>query len=102
MNNFCVVTENLTKRFGNKEALNNFSIEIPRGGIHAIIGSKGAGKSTLFRLLLGIATPTSGYSQLLGESSDALSAKLRGEVAYVNEEHTLPGWMKVAAVDLLP
>jgi len=101
MSEFCIKTENLTKRFGNKSALNDFSLSIAKGGIHAIVGSNGAGKSTLFRLLLGIETPTSGYCSLLGEQSHSLSAKLRGKVGYVNEEHTLPDWMKVESVKSL-
>jgi len=98
MSELCIETKNLTKRFGQKIALNDFSLNIAKGGIHAIVGSNGAGKSTLFRLLLGIETPTSGQSKLLGEFSDSLSSKDRGRIGYVNEEHTLPGWMKVDAV----
>jgi len=98
MSEFCVSTKSLTKQFGNKLALNDLTLDIPHGGIHAIVGSNGAGKSTLFRLLLGVETPTSGICTLLGERSDNISANVRGKVGYVNEEHTLPGWMKVAAV----
>jgi len=101
MSDLSIETKNLTKRFGNKIALNDFTLNITKGGIHAIVGSNGAGKSTLFRLLLGMETPTSGYCRLLGESSDSLSAIARGQIGYVNEEHTLPGWMKVEAVKKL-
>lgn len=97
----CVTAQNLTKRFGNKVAINDLSIDIPYGGIHAIVGSNGAGKSTLFRMLLGITTPSNGSCELLGNPSNALPAKVRGEVAYVNEEHTLPNWMKVNDVKAL-
>jgi len=98
MSELCVSTNNLTKQFGKKLALNNLTLNIPRGGIHAIVGSNGAGKSTLFRILLGFDTQTSGSCTLLGESSNNISAKVRGQVGYVNDEHTLPGWMKVEAV----
>ena len=98
MNKNCVETENLVKRFGRKIALDDLSLEIPAGGIHAIVGSNGAGKSTLFRLLLGVDTPDSGEARLLGVDSRRLSPEVRGRVGYVNEEHTLPGWMRVEAV----
>lgn len=101
MSDLCIETKNLTKRFGQKIALNDFSLNIAKGGIHAIVGSNGAGKSTLFRLLLGMETPTSGHSKLLGAFSCSLSSKERGRIGYVNEEHTLPGWMKVDAVKKL-
>ncbi len=98
MSQFCIQTSALTKQFGNKLALNNFSINLSQGGIHAIVGSNGAGKSTLFRLLLGMETPTSGSSVILGEDPQKMSPQTRGLVGYVNEEHTLPPWMKAGQV----
>lgn len=94
----CIKTEGLTKRYGNKLALRDFTLEIGQGGIHAIVGSNGAGKSTLFRLLLGMATPTAGSAQLLGADSRNLPVEVRGRVGYVNEEHTLPLWMKAREI----
>lgn len=88
-------TRNLCKYFGNKAALLDLTLQVKRGGVHAIIGSNGAGKSTLFRVLLGFMTPSSGTSRLLGEDSMELPTSLRGRVGYVNEEHTLPTWLKV-------
>ncbi|WND01742.1 ABC transporter ATP-binding protein [Temperatibacter marinus] len=98
MTNYCIETEGLTKRFGKKSALKDLTLEIPYGGIHAIVGSNGAGKSTLFRTLLGVETPSAGRSTLLGESSLSLSPEVRGRVGYVNEEHTLPLWMRAKSV----
>ncbi|WP_417461266.1 ABC transporter ATP-binding protein [Kordiimonas sp.] len=95
---YCLETHGLTKRYGKKLALNDFTLQIGQGGIHAIVGSNGAGKSTLFRLLLGVATPTSGTARLLGMSSSELSPETRGRVGYVNEEHTLPLWMKAREI----
>ena len=53
-------TENLTKRFGGLTAVDNLSISIPRGRIHAIIGPNGAGKTTFFNLVTGMLSPSSG------------------------------------------
>jgi len=97
----CIETNGLTKRFGKKTALKDFTLSVEKGGIHAIIGSNGAGKSTLFRLLLGMAAPTSGSASLLGTDSTTLTPDLRGKVGYVNEEHTLPQWMKANEVTRL-
>lgn len=88
----------LSKRFGRKTALNQLSLQIPAGGVHAIVGSNGAGKSTLFRVLLGLQTADSGDAFVLGESSQHLSPETRGKIGYVNEEHTLPGWMRVESL----
>ena len=93
-----IETVSLTKKFGDKVALDNLTLTIPDTGIHAIVGSNGAGKSTLFRLLLGIDTPSSGTCSVLGTNSQALTEVERGQVGYVNEEHTLPDWMTVNGV----
>lgn len=95
MSTNCIETHNLSKHFGHKKAVNKLELAIPSGGIHAIVGSNGAGKSTLFRMLLGVETPTSGSAFVLGENCMDLSASTRARIAYVNEEHTLPMWMKV-------
>src|SRR5690606_24627768 len=73
-------------------------LRIPRGRIHAVVGANGAGKSTLFRILLGFMPQTSGAARILGRDSGALRPQDRARIGFVNEEHTLPGWMTVAAV----
>ena len=101
MTTACIETLSLTRNFGRKTALNNFSLTIDEAGITAIVGSNGAGKSTLFRLLLGMDTPSSGSCKLFGEDSRSLSEAVRGKVGYVNEEHTLPDWMSAEGVTRL-
>ncbi len=56
--------KNLTKRFGGLAAVNDVSIDLARGQIHAVIGPNGAGKSTLSNLLSGDLPLTSGQIQL--------------------------------------
>jgi branched-chain amino acid transport system ATP-binding protein len=53
-------TENLTKRFGGLTAIDNLSISLSPGRIHAIIGPNGAGKTTFFNLVTGLLGPSSG------------------------------------------
>ena len=98
MNQPIIQIQQLTKHFGKKTALDDLSLNIERGDINAIVGSNGAGKSTLFRLLLGLQTPAHGQAFILGEDCQKLSRKTRGKIGYVNEEHTLPGWMRVDAI----
>lgn len=98
MNDYIIESKGLTKCFGKKTALYDFNIAVPRGGIHAFIGANGAGKSTFFRLLLGLEAPTEGSCTVLGVDSQALTPALRGKIGYVNEEHTLPTWMTAQQV----
>jgi len=92
---YAIETDALCLRYKNKAALHNLSLALPRGGIHAIVGANGAGKSSLFRILLGFATPTGGSARVLGCDSGALTPAMRGRIGFVNEEHTLPGWMRI-------
>ena len=57
----------LTKRFGGLVAVNDASLTVRKGSIHAIIGPNGAGKSTLFNLITGLYKPDSGTVELEGE-----------------------------------
>ncbi|MEZ5545440.1 MAG: ATP-binding cassette domain-containing protein [Lysobacteraceae bacterium] len=93
-----IETRALTKRYGHKLALDHLNLTIPRGRIHAIVGANGAGKSTLFRILLGFLAPSSGQARILGRDSQRLTPDDRSRIGFVNEEHTLPGWMRVAQV----
>src|SRR5688500_3018113 len=90
-----IETEALELRYGRKAALHGLTLSIPRGRIHAIIGANGAGKSSLFSVLLGFTAPTSGSARILGRDSRALTADDRARIGFVNEEHSLPGWLRV-------
>ena len=60
MNEVLLSAKHLTKRFGGLAAVNDVSVELMQGRIHAVIGPNGAGKSTLTNLLSGDIAPTSG------------------------------------------
>jgi ABC-2 type transport system ATP-binding protein len=98
MSDYVIETRELSKRYGRKLALDHLDLQVPRGRIHAIVGANGAGKSTLFRILLGFLAPTAGEARILGKDSQQLDTDDRGRIGFVNEEHTLPGWMRVSAV----
>ncbi len=95
---YVIETHALTRRYGRKLALDHLDLAVPRGRIHALVGANGAGKSTLFRILLGFLAPTSGESRILGRDSQRLTPADRGRIGFVNEEHTLPRWMRVSQV----
>jgi len=66
MNEVLLSAQRLTKRFGGLAAVNEVSVDLWLGHIHAVIGPNGAGKSTLTNLLSGDLAPTAG-NILLGE-----------------------------------
>ena len=67
MSDILLSAKNLTKRFGGLAAVNDVSVDLWQGRIHAVIGPNGAGKSTLTNLLSGDLPPTSGSIMLAGQ-----------------------------------
>ena len=98
---YVIETVALSKRYGRKLALDHLDLRIPRGHIHAIVGANGAGTSTLFRILLGFLPQTAGQARILGCDSQKLAPADRSRIGFVNEEHTLPGWMRVSQVSAM-
>lgn len=68
--------KNLTKRFGDHNAVDSLTAEIPEGRITGFLGPNGAGKSTTLRCLLGLARPTSGRAEVFGTTYKGLSQPL--------------------------
>ena len=60
-----VETEGLTKRFGDRTAVDRVDLHIPRGSAFGYLGPNGAGKTTLIRMLLGLTQPSAGSYRLL-------------------------------------
>lgn len=61
--------KNITKRFGEKTALDSLSFTVPEGSVFGLIGSNGSGKSTLLRIISGIYEPDEGTAEIDGEST---------------------------------
>ena len=92
---YVIETERLDLCYGRKKALNQLTLRIPRGRIHAIVGANGAGKSSLFRILLGVQSANAGRATVLGHDCTALTEQERARIGFVNEEHSLPAWLRV-------
>src|SRR5204863_3647270 len=85
-NGFVVETSGLTKRFGERTAVANVDLRVPRGAAFGYLGPNGAGKTTLIRMLLGLTTATSGSMQLLGRRLPAERKAALARVGAVVEE----------------
>ncbi|MBD3949606.1 ABC transporter ATP-binding protein [Tuanshanicoccus lijuaniae] len=72
---YAIETKNLIKKFDDFVAINDVSIQIKKGEIHAIVGENGAGKSTLMNMLFGLLQPTSGEIFYNGELKQFNSPK---------------------------
>ncbi len=71
---------------GGKVALDNVTLDIPRGGIFGLLGPNGAGKSTLINILAGIVRKTSGSAAIWGFDIDADPRNARNSIGIVNQE----------------
>jgi ABC-2 type transport system ATP-binding protein len=71
-----VVSRGLTKRFGDRLAVDQLDLLIPAGSISGFVGQNGAGKTTTIRMLLGLVRPTAGTATVLGHRLGHSSAYL--------------------------
>jgi ABC-type sugar transport system ATPase subunit len=88
-----VAAQGIHKHFGGILALDDVSLEVLPGEIHALVGENGAGKSTLVKILTGAETPDSGQVAILGEKVGALTpekARERGIGAVYQEPSLVP------------
>ncbi|GAC1362680.1 MAG: ABC transporter ATP-binding protein [Ktedonobacteraceae bacterium] len=75
--------QNVTKRYHNVNALNDFNLEIPRGTIYGLIGPNGAGKTTLLRILAALLAPTSGQVWLEQQEVTRSPSIIQRRVGYM-------------------
>jgi ABC-2 type transport system ATP-binding protein len=95
-----VVIENVTKTFRQHVAVDNLSLQVPRGSIYGFIGPNGSGKTTTLRMIMRIFYPDRGTIRVLDEatSSEPSSRSILDRVAYLPEERGLYKQMKVREV----
>jgi len=79
---------NVSKKFGNFVALNDISLNIPKGEIVALLGPSGCGKTTLLRIIAGLETPDSGTIKFFGEDFTNKKVKDR-KVGFVFQHYAL-------------
>lgn len=85
----------LTKKYGDKCALNNIDLAIDRGRIVGLLGPNGSGKSTIIKLANGLLLPTNGGIYINGEAPGVNTKKI---VSYLPERSYLSDWMKVSDI----
>jgi ABC-2 type transport system ATP-binding protein len=90
-----IVTERLTKHYGDRRVVDSLDLRVPQGSVYGLLGRNGAGKSTAIKMLMGMVRPDSGRASLLGEDSAALSGATRARIAYLAEGHLFYGWMTI-------
>src|SRR5262245_13574828 len=84
---------NVTQHYGIRPVLKNINLTIPAGGLAAVIGPNGMGKSTLLAVIAGVLTPQYGYVDINGlrrKSSIDAELAIRRQVVYLPDRPWLP------------
>lgn len=84
---------NVSRRYGNRLALDELSIEVPQGAVFGLLGPNGSGKSTFIALVAAAEAPDSGELEVLGER---LSRPLLQRIGTVFQEDTADPLMRVS------
>ena len=90
-----VEADNLEKKYGNFYAVKNNTFKIRKGEIFGLLGPNGAGKSTSFKMMCGLAKPTSGTARIMGVDITKNPEKARANLGYMAQKFSLYGSLTV-------
>jgi ABC-2 type transport system ATP-binding protein len=85
MTDAAIVTEKLTRRFGNLTAVDKVDLKVAAGQFFGFLGPNGAGKSTTIKMLTGLLAPSSGRAELLGLDFAVHPVEVKRQIGVVPE-----------------
>jgi ABC-2 type transport system ATP-binding protein len=86
MNSFAISTSNLSKSFDTIHAVNEMTLEVPRGVVFGFLGPNGSGKTTMIRLLLGLHRADHGSAEVLGFRTESQADQIRAHSGALMEQ----------------
>jgi ABC-2 type transport system ATP-binding protein len=89
MNDIVIDAEGITKSFGDRKVVDDFSIRVPKGAIYGFLGPNGSGKTTTIRILCGLLTADDGGGTCLGYDIRTEARKIKERVGYMTQKFSL-------------
>jgi ABC-2 type transport system ATP-binding protein len=89
VNSLAIDVSGLSKSFGGKRVVDDFSIQVPRGTICGFLGPNGSGKTTTIRMLCGLLTPDAGSGTCLGLDLRREQSAIKRRVGYMTQRFSL-------------
>ncbi|AXN34332.1 ABC transporter ATP-binding protein [Vibrio coralliilyticus] len=86
---YAIKAENVVKRFGDFTAIDDITLNVPKGSIYGFLGPNGCGKSTTIRVLTGLLSPSEGDVDVLGLEIPRQSELLRLKIGYMTQKFSL-------------
>jgi len=89
VNDTAISARQLTRKFGDKTAVDHVDLDIPAGRIYGFLGPNGSGKSTTLRMLCGMLLPSEGHAEVLGLSIVDDAEAIRRRLGYMPQRFSL-------------
>jgi ABC-2 type transport system ATP-binding protein len=86
---YAVITDGLTRRFGERVAVDQVSMRVRRGELYGFLGPNGAGKSTTLRMLSGLLEPSEGTGTVLGLDIRQEPERVKSLIGYMSQKFSL-------------
>lgn len=87
--NYVIIAEGLTKRFGDFTATEHITFSVHEGEIFGFLGANGAGKTTAMRMLCGLSRPTEGHATVAGFDVYRQAEEVKKNIGYMSQKFSL-------------
>ena len=89
MSDLAIQVKDLTRTFGNFTAVDHISFDVKAGEVFGFLGANGAGKTTAFRMLIGLLQPSAGTARVAGFDVSRETEEVKRNIGYMSQRFSL-------------